>query len=394
MAAVEFRFSNGRAPREVWVFVDGRRPELLLEGERWICPQSLGNRSVCFSTRDDGYWEITHAPDVLEGPGKITVVFESLPRTGPNGWWHGLIGAKFFRETAPQMRAREMAIGIVDEGLETQAESSCIYLVENTGGEAWGGGRDDHRALHPYTDHGHKVCSLIASQAQTSFGYSGIAAGAEVFFAAAYSDESTDANPRLDIDRVGACIEFLAKKGCHVISISAGDLEERSDRIDQAVQIAADRGAVCFFAAGNSGKTLFPARQRDCHAVAAIGKGDFAPDPTRIYWEAHKHAIPLSIPPYFCWNYSARGRKVDFCAPGVGVISNRDGRAARAIVGTSFACPIAAGTAALILQNNQQYMDMEPNRTRYKHALEVLRKGAFKLGDHDIGFWKHGLLIL
>ncbi|HEV7608219.1 MAG TPA: S8 family serine peptidase [Steroidobacteraceae bacterium] len=381
---MRFLQENGKVADTVWIFVADGDPIVIPKDSCWTTPAELPDSHITFATVD-GFWELVIPTDDVLSAADFTVRFPPLPATGPFGWWHRVLGITHRRLT----RGAEMCIGVIDEGLHDQQDDSCIRHVMNDGGAAWGSARNP-RALHPKTDHGFKICSLIASRADGSRGFTGIAPGAEVFFAAANGTSSS----ALWVPRVVSCIEHLTEqRGCDVISISAGDLEEASEAIENAVQDAADRGTVCFFAAGNSGRSLYPAIQKDCHGVAAIGKFDTAPLLTRIKWKADEESIPLDEPGLFVWKYSARGPEIEFCAPGVGVIFSRSGRSASALVGTSFACPLAAATAALILEKDDEYMRMDRNRARYDRAMMVLRGAAKPLGRTGVQNWKYGLLV-
>ena len=378
---------GGSTPPYVAVFIEGRTEPKYVTGE-WIAPDDIPGTHVTFGTVD-GFWEVVVPVDEVLGNQVLTVRFPRLP-TGPFGWWHQMLGIK----ARSAKRGREMCIGVIDEGLPHQKEDSCIKDVKNDGAVAWSSAADP-RAYDPKSDHGEKVCALIASRTKGVLGFDGIAPEAEVFFASAYSPYSDE--PKLWGQNVGDCILYLAEqRRCDVISVSAGDLEEESPWIDTAVQFAADLGTVCFFAAGNSSQPKYPALQPDCHAVAAVGKSGEAPDSSRIQRIEEEDTVPLSVSGFYVWKYSARGPNIEFCAPGVGVIFNRRGQSAAAVVGTSFACPLAAGIAALILEKDNEYMEMERDRKRYDRAMMVLRGAARSLGNEVGGtpICRHGLLRL
>lgn len=69
---------------------------------------------------------------------------------------------------------------------------------------------------------------------------------------------------------------------------------------------------------------------------------------------------------------SARGRQLDFLAPGVDVVSTASGGGTRTATGTSFAAPLAAGVGALVLSIN-------PNLTA-DEVCQVMRDTCDKIG--------------
>ena len=382
MAQIKFRLEGGAIPELVLILINGEEPQRVTGDEDWVAPISISAEHVVFVT-SDGYWEMVLPASVVTASGKLLVVFPALPASGPLGWWHHA-----HRATGPG-RGKGMRIGIIDEALAPQLSSSCISHIHNDGAAAWGSA-SYARALNPLTEHAHAVCSLIASRANASNGYAGIAPEAEIFFAAASADDSS----RLSVPRVESSIAFLAEnRQCDVLSISAGDLEDPSPALETAVNMAAEYGTLCFFAAGNTGVPLYPAIYPNCLAVAALGREGFAPPGTTIELIDNNQTVPLSVGEYYVWMYSARGPEIDFCAPGVGVIWSREHHSAVITYGTSFACPLAAATAVLVLQNDASYRSMNPDRRRYNYALGLLEDAANPLGEGD-SHWKYGLLQL
>ena len=279
----------------------------------------------------------------------------------------------------------------MDEGLPIQGSNSCIAHIVNDGGLAVWKNRAEPRALNPKSDHGEKVCALIGSHAASKHGYAGIAPQAEIYFVAAGSD----AGPTLDTMRVMSCIEYLSRqRECDLISVSAGDVGHPLPALRNVLKSVARRGTLCFFAAGNRGTPLFPAQYDDCMAVAAVGMSGTAPAGTQIEWIHRKESRPVS-PTMHVWQGSARGYSIEFCAPGVGVIWSRQGAAASAEFGTSFACPIAVGVAAILLSNDALYMQTRRKLTRYDRAIELLTSASSydPLGaPRHHNYWRYGLL--
>lgn len=386
MALISFQLPNGTTPTVIWIFVDGRQPQEWPGGLDWFAPTWLPGPFVVFAAAD-GYWDLAIPTKDVVAPGQLLLTLPALPAGGPLGWWHH--AHRITRMSA--QRGAGMCIGIVDEALAPQPSTSCIAHVHNDGAAAWGSASNT-RSLTPWTDHAHAVCSLMTSRANTTQGYGGMAPYAEVFFASACSDASS----RLDVGRVEACIGHLSEtRGCEIISISSGDLEDPSPALQNAVDEAADFGTLCFFAAGNRATPLYPATYPQCLAVAALGQRGHTPPQTQIELIDSTQAQLLPGHNFYVWTSSATGPEIEFCAPGVGVIWSRDYVSAAVTYGTSFACPLGAAAAALILQNDPIYRQMSPDRQRYNYALRVLRAAANPLGaGGNRGLWQYGLLQL
>ncbi len=367
---------------------DGVTSYLVRADRPWQCPVSFPEDTVAF-VADVGYWAVRVEVSRLSVPRQLIIEFSKLPAEGPLGWWHHLQGISDSTST----RGAGIRIGVVDEGLVRQGKNSCISRVTNDGGLPVWGMVDAPRAMNPTSLHSEQICALLAAKVANQEGYDGLVPDAEIFFAAASVDEP---NPRLKTQRVMTCIEYLAtERQCDLISISAGDVEEKLPGLQEVVKAVARLGTVCFFAAGNSGRVLYPALYDECIAVAALGCVGEAPEDTDIAYMDRVERRSLDADPIYLWGNSGRGISVDYCAPGVGVIWSRYGRAAGAIYGTSFACPMAAGTAGLLLSRDQKYLKTPRNSLRYDRAREILSASSSyeALGApvaHN--YWKYGLL--
>jgi hypothetical protein len=76
-----------------------------------------------------------------------------------------------------------------------------------------------------------------------------------------------------------------------------------------------------------------------------------------------------------------------FVRLGVGVIYRYTGVAVGPVVGTSFTGPLAAATAALILQRDSQYMNLVmgyQGLAQYERPMEVLRTVAKSFGPAGV----------
>jgi hypothetical protein len=321
---------------------------------------------------DGGYW-----PLAFRAPKKeISGVVPRLP-AGPIGWWHRLHGI----DGKEGLRGKGIRIGVIDEALPRQERTSPLGHIDNIGGVKWEG--DQERAFTPLkmahpliVDHAVGVCSLLAARPEYALEghaaspFEGMAPWADVFFCAAGSANSVKINP----GRLANAIDHLSGElGCHIITFSTGDLNKNNTGIGDSIWQAAERGTLCFAAAGNrGGRPHYPARHEDCLSVGAVGDERVAPQST---WDADeaRRSSKTKSGDLFYWHGSARGRGVKFVGAGVSVFfTDPQGRSMSAI-GTSYAAPIVAGTAAVILSKDEYFLGLKRDRARVRYALGKLQ---------------------
>lgn len=386
MTTFTFALANGAPPHAVAVQVSGRKT-LTVPGDQPLPLNKIHGAShasfIGFAADDAGHWGAKVATATL-GTGAVHIIFQSLPPPQPPLWWHELHMGTTLATLGAKMR-----IGVIDEALEHPAPSSCIAHIENIGGAGYLK-PNNPRAFKPNTYHSIAVCSLLGSRADPNVGCRGIVPDADIVFASAAGDKTTE----LSLGRVASCIAYLSEeKACDLITVSAGDCKDELPAIEEAVHDALEVGTLCFFAAGNYGAVHHPARYPECLAVAALGCAGYAPPGSDIeYVDRTESRVVLGAREYL-WTNSGCGPEVDFCAGGVGLIWNHDGVPARAECGTSFASPIATGAAALILSRDSQYVGMSRNELRSARGLQILRQSCKPLGTgNELNYWTYGRL--
>ena len=142
-------------------------------------------------------------------------------------------------------------------------------------------------------------------------------------------------------------IRYAARAGAQVINVSFGSPRD-SRLLREAIAAATEAGALVVASAGNEGPgdATFPARYDSVLSVAASGLE--GPDGSVDYRRAA--------------SFASRGEGVDIIAPGLdlagavperrcgqGIWRCRDGEPYAVNSGSSFAAPVAAGAAALLL---------------------------------------------
>ena len=199
--------------------------------------------------------------------------------------------------------------------------------------------------------HGTAVLSTIASNAPGEF--MGVAFNAEFLLA---KTEDVAQEVQLEEDNYVAGLEWGEENGADVVSTSLGYLDwyEYSDMDGNTavttigVDIAASLGVVCVTAAGNSGSSswyyiIAPADADSVISVGAVDDNDII-----ATFSSHGPTSDGRIKPEVC----ARGRQTWCVNPNSNTNYSR-------LSGTSLACPLVAGAAALIIQARPDWSAME-----------------------------------
>jgi subtilisin family serine protease len=166
-----------------------------------------------------------------------------------------------------------------------------------------------------------------------------------------------NADSRAAYSDIVAAIRYAADHGVRVANISLGGTAP-SEALQEAVDYAWSKGTLVFAAAMNQSATtpFYPGACRRVVAVSAINViGGLAP-------------------------FSNYGEWVSLAAPGALIMSTSRGGGYGYQSGTSFASPVAAGVAALVVSMNPA---LGPGQ-----VLEVLRKSADDIGapGYDIHY--------
>jgi hypothetical protein len=174
------------------------------------------------------------------------------------------------------------------------------------------------RDVPSFGEHATALASLIAA-APTDDGFTGIAPGAEVLAAVAFSTHR--GRPAASMEHIARAMDWLLSQGVQVINMSISGPENRVFR--RLLSVASDRGAVLVGASGNDARSevAWPAAAPEVIAVTAV--------------DAVKDLYPLA----------SYGEKVEFAAPGVDVlVAEPGGTAYRS--GTSYAAAVLSALAA------------------------------------------------
>jgi thermitase len=188
--------------------------------------------------------------------------------------------------------------------------------------------------------HGTEVAGALGAATNNGIGVAGVSWGSLVMPLvvvdnsnfAAYSD-------------IAAAIQYAVDRKVRVINVSIGGAAS-SAVLQSAVDYAWSRGALVFAAAMNNGQSTpyYPAACTHAVGVSATDEND------------HRAS------------FSNFGPWIALSAPGADILTTMNGGGYGYVNGTSFAAPIAAGVAALVLAANPQLSNQD--------VLSALKQGA------------------
>ena len=234
------------------------------------------------------------------------------PRMGEQ-WHHAAVGAP---QAWARVEGRSLpAIAVIDSGVFTVHPELGTQVLP--GWSFLTGTSDTSDQL----GHGTTVSGTCAAKADNGLGGAGVAFGAQVVPLVVL-----DAGDRAWYSDIARAIVYAADQGIRIINVSVGG-ETASDVLQSAVDYAWARGCVVFASAMNRGSTV-PQYPAACERVVAVGAVDWA---GRLA------------------SFSGRGPWVDLVAPGQSILTTVGAHCFGYKNGTSYASPIVASVAALIL---------------------------------------------
>jgi subtilisin family serine protease len=206
----------------------------------------------------------------------------------------------------------------------------------------------------PYPAHGDLVCALVAAP-RNGWGIVGVCPDATI-----YLGDIDDSNYDIYDYAMTDAINSAIAKNVDIISMSLGS-EEPSDNVKDALNRAIAKGILVFASCGNSGtdENLYPASFPNVISVASCNI-------------AHKPSA-----------FNTRNSNVALFAPGEQYYLPTTRRSVR-VSGTSFACPFAAGLAALYLGKEREVRQdstFRVDRTALIPILQTYLSGGVPTAD-------------
>ena len=213
----------------------------------------------------------------------------------------------------------------------------------------------------PDSNHGTGVAGLVAAARGNDLGIDGIAPARIMALRAVPGGDERDKD-------VANAIRYAVDNGADIINMSFGKAySPQKEAVDEAVRYAVERGVLLVHAAGNSGEDLdgadnFPTRILLDGTVSdgwlEVGASAAARDGLAAAFSNYGQA------------------NVDLFAPGARVESLAPGGGVQTADGTSFASPVVAGVAALVMA---YFPDLSAEEVR-----QVLLDSAVRYADDEV----------
>lgn len=329
---------------------------------------SEGRPLVVAAYPSSGYWSMC-----VRQPGRhVELECPPLPRTGPLGWWHRVMGIE-------EHRARGgdgVRIGLLGTGV---SKHPCLPQVQRV---------DDKEDLD---SHGTHVCGLIGARPVEPGQFAGLAPGAEILSRRVFEKNGDDLIPP-DQGHLAQAIDAFSGLGgpaqhVDVINMSLG--AHHSLGLADAVTGAFQRGTICVCSAGNSSQSVeYPAALDNTIGVGALGKTGWGPEnstsafmmPDRVVQPGYFGNEDLYLASFSCF-----GPRLACSAPGSGLISTvppRHGVDApyAPMDGTSLSSPAVAATLAVVLSQSAEYRKLPRDERRAALAMQLFEKHCVDIG--------------
>lgn len=243
----------------------------------------------------------------------------------------------------------KITVAVVDSGFATDHIDLQTNLALGKGINIVNGSKN----LSPVNPHGTGTIGLLAATSGNGEGITQAAWTARAI-PVRVSNRSDGAAYTSDLANG---IRYAADQGARVINVSYSGVHMAV--LQKAALYAQKKGAVVFMAAGNDG--LNHTNWRNHKQLVAVGSTD--PDGSVSY-------------------FSSRGSFVDLVAPGRNILSLTTNDRTYNWSGTSFASPIAASVASLMLTANPELSPWQIRMLLARTATDLGKKGV----DDESGF--------
>lgn len=248
-------------------------------------------------------------------------------------------------------RGRGVSVAVLDTGI-------CVNhpdLRQNIAGTA-----NFSKSKHDVEDqsgHGSHVAGIIAA-VDNGIGMIGVAPEAKLYAAKVLNDDGSGS-----MSNIVKGIRWAIAQGVDIINLSLGSQKEPSKDLHEAVKEAIRHDIVIVAAAGNENSDIdWPARYPETICVSAVDDKD-----SRA-------------------SFSNMGVENVIAAPGVDITSTYKDNQYAKLSGTSMACPIISGAAALYIAYIKETEHRKPSTKEVYEALTHAVDDVGKPGrDEDYG---------
>ena len=224
----------------------------------------------------------------------------------------------------------------------------------------------------PASLHGTHVAGIIAATRKNNIGMDGVADNVRIMSVRCVPD-----GDERDKDIANA-IRYAVDNGASILNMSFGKKYSPGKKaVDDAVKYAESKGVLILHAAGNDGEDIDEIVHYPCKKFEGTKKqaSNFI-DIGALSWKADDEiAAPFS-------NY---GKKtVDLFSPGVDIYSTLPENKYADLSGTSMACPVAAGVAAVLKSYYPELTAKQLKKILIKSAITTYKKKkVIKPGTKD-----------
>lgn len=311
------------------------------------------------------YWNRRLTNVKINGVYEIELQPLASNRTALYDWGHQ------FAEMKDDLQAdgSGVKIGIIDSGIRRDHPG-----LKPSGGYNCVFGEDRSLWYEDDDGHGTHCAGVVAATLVQDRGVKGYAAKAEIRSYRVFGKNSEGAATFDIVKAIARAVE----DGCDIISMSFGSNVPQS-AIRTRTEYAYDRGVLCIAATGNEASSVaFPAAFPSVIGVGAFGKFKSYPDDS--LHKATESALVSADGQYYCANFSNFGENMEFCAPGVAILSTVPGGDYCAWDGTSMACPQVAGMAALALGAHPEVLNAARDAERVERLIKILKSSSRRLG--------------
>lgn len=302
--------------------------------------ETLGLTGVSAAASDEFSYRAAYTDPYLSPDSGLSYQYHHTVIGSPYAWEAGYTGTG-------------VKVAVLDTGVGSNSDIPGVTEV----------GTNATMDLH---GHGTHVAGIIAASANGQYGV-GVAPGVQL-----YASNVLPNNGSGTIDDTMAGIRAVSGQAgssivVDVINMSLGGFGY-SGIYQDVITKAYDQGVAIFAAAGNDGGSNYnyPACYDHVISIAATDQGN-----TRA-------------------SFSNYGAKVDLSAPGVdinstNVFEGQSGETYITMSGTSMACPVAVGEAAVILSANLAELQGKTGGSKVDALLEVMQKNAIKVSGSGMG---------
>ncbi|MDE7183403.1 MAG: S8 family serine peptidase, partial [Lachnospiraceae bacterium] len=269
-------------------------------------------------------------------------------------WAHEYVGDMYAWNEG--YKGAGVKIGIIDTGVHSTHEDLKDNVKQNlsmvTEGTA---------VTTDPNGHGTHVAGIAAAVGNNGKGGAGIAPDAQIY---AYS--VMDSEGYMKDEYILRAINRAVTDGVDVVNMSLGSGYYNGAE-DEAINKAYQAGVAVFAAAGNEATNgyEYPASYDKVCSVAALNQ-----DGTKA-------------------GFTNYGNKIDLAFPGVDIVStyNESDQSYASLQGTSMACPVAVGTAAVILSGSDKVSELngKSGEAKVDALFSVMKKNVNKASSPHVG---------